>query len=126
MGEQVALPAGVFQSVHVLLHRHLPGPFLSIHFRAGRILNRGTIDGGEGSSATNRFRRIAYDGSDLDAVLAYPLACAQKIIERARAVMLETGLQYVYFATDLVEGMMPELDATNPATTLPLMQVCRL
>jgi hypothetical protein len=30
--------------------------------------------------------------------------------------------QHVFFATDLVEGIMPELDASNPATTLPLMR----
>ena len=35
--------------------------------------------------------------------------------------MAALGLQYVFLATDLVEGMMPELDATNPATTPPLM-----
>ena len=47
------------------LCRHLKGPYLSVHFRAGRILNRGTIDGGEGSDAQNRFRRVAYRGAEL-------------------------------------------------------------
>jgi hypothetical protein len=36
--------------------------------------------------------------------------------------MLETGLERVYFASDLVDGMMPELQASNPATIPPLMQ----
>jgi hypothetical protein len=35
--------------------------------------------------------------------------------------MDEHGLKHVFFATDLVEGNMPELDASNPATTLPRM-----
>jgi hypothetical protein len=109
-------------AVQMLLDQHLPAPFLSVHFRAGRILNRGTVDGGEGSGATNRFRRIAYEGTDLDNVLAYPVQCARKLIQHAEALMGEHGLKHVFFATDLVEGMMPELDASNPATTLPLMR----
>ena len=36
--------------------------------------------------------------------------------------MDEHGVKHVFFATDLVEGNMPELDASNPATTLPLMR----
>ena len=58
---QVALPPGVATSVDLVLQRYLPGPFLSVHFRAGRILNRGTIDGGEGIHGSNRFRRIPYE-----------------------------------------------------------------
>ena len=85
-------------------------------------MNRGTIDGGEGTLAKNRFRRIAYQGRELEALLAYPQECAKKIVARARAVMLETGLERVYFASDLVDGMMPELQASYPATIPPLMQ----
>ena len=54
-------------------------------------------------------------------MLAYPDECARSIVAQARQRMAALGLQYVFLATDLVEGMMPELDATNPATTPPLM-----
>jgi hypothetical protein len=121
MAEQVALPAGVLNLVQALRASHLPGAYISVHFRAGRILNRGTVDGGEGAHASNRFRRIAYLGVDLEAVLQYPLRCAQTLVDQVRARMDETGLHQVYLASDLVQGMMPELDATNPATTMPLM-----
>ena len=121
MTQQVALPVGVHRSVELLIKRHLPSAYLSVHFRAGRILNRGTVDGGEGAAAENRFRRVPYHGRDLDAVLVYPLQCARELIARARSLMAEHGLRHVYLATDLVEGMMPELELTNPATTPPLM-----
>jgi len=121
MARHVAVPAGVLKRVGHLRRVHLPGPYLSVHFRAGRILNRGTIDGGEGAGARNRFRRIGYQGTDLEAVLAYPVQCAMTLIERALEVMQQTGLQHVYFASDLVDGMMPELDPSNPATMPPLM-----
>ena len=122
MAKQVALPKAVFDLVQAVRATHLPGAYISVHLRAGRILNRGTVDGGEGVQATNRFRRIPYLGADLAAVLQYPLQCAQTLIEQVQARKEETGLQHVYLASDLVEGMMPELDVTNPATTIPLMQ----
>jgi hypothetical protein len=47
-------------------------------------------------------------------VLQYPLRRGQTLIEQVQARKKEIA--------DLVEGMTPELDVSNPATTMPLMR----